>query len=763
MPGSTNASTTDWALIFLTPWSQSTCIAAACLLVCAAATVVYSYRHVPRAAPLIALRLVLMASVFCLVLQPAIQLRVVRRVVDRIAIVVDSSRSMALGCGDHVSRWQRLQQFVARSSAALAALEGAHDVVWFDLAGPIADAAAGDVLPQGDRTDLMAGLEAAHGADGGKPLAGLVLLGDGADNVALVPDANGKLDGAAHRRLMQLGVPVNCIDVTADAPGPYTDLAVVDVRADAFAFVHNTFHINVNLAATGFAKGTGPKTLPVTLKKEGHVLAVREVAWPATTTEVTFQIKPDVVGDFIYTVSVPPQAGEATLVNNAQDFVVQVIRDKIRVLQVSGRPSWDERFLRQYLKDNANTDLVSFFILRTPTDDISVPESELSLIPFPVNKLFTTELTNFDVIIFQNFDFRPYRMAHYLPNIRDAVQDGLGFVMLGGDNSFADGGFLGTAIDDILPVVAADVPMRYGAVAPRLTEAGLRHPITDLSLAGQSRAEVFADLPAWTGTNVLANIAPGAQMLAADAKVLGSDGKPAPLIAAMEAGRGRTLSVATAALWRWQFAPGPGGAVSGRAYQRFWSNALRWLVRDPEHTHVRVVPGKHRVATGDSVDVGVTLLDADYQPIVGAHVQTHLAALHDASTQAGDYVTQDGGMAQIHYTDLPPGAYRLTATANINGLGPSKGAGVFVVDATGAEMRQGAPRPDTFAAIATATGGATLPPQVKSWERLNLIDPEVIQVDRRRNVTLWDNVYVLVGLTSLFAADWFLRRRRGFF
>ena len=146
-----------------------------------------------------------------------------------------------------------------------------------------------------------------------------------------------------------------------------------------------------------------------------------------------FEIRPDELGEFLFQVSFPQIAGHATHSNDSADFVVKVIRDKIRVLQVVGRPSWDERFLRQHLKENPNVDLISFFILRTPSDDPEVSENELSLIPFPADKIFDTELHTFDVVIFQNFDFRPYYMARYLKNIREAVEGGLGFVMLGGD------------------------------------------------------------------------------------------------------------------------------------------------------------------------------------------------------------------------------------------------------------------------------------------------------------------------------------------
>ena len=129
---------------------------------------------------------------------------------------------------------------------------------------------------------------------------------------------------------------------------------------------------------------------------------------------------------------VPVDPEERIVQNNRLDFTLKVIRDRLRVLQVSGHPSWDERFLRQLLKENPSVDLISFFILRTPTDQSGAPSSELSLIPFPTRQLFTEELHTFDIVIFQDFDYLPYNMSHYLGNIRDFVKDaGGGFLMIG--------------------------------------------------------------------------------------------------------------------------------------------------------------------------------------------------------------------------------------------------------------------------------------------------------------------------------------------
>ena len=117
-------------------------------------------------------------------------------------------------------------------------------------------------------------------------------------------------------------------------------------------------------------------------------------------------------------------AGEALASNNQQSFTLKVIRDRVRVLHLAGRPSWDERFLRSMLRRDPNVDLVSFFILRTETDEQPWNRDELSLIPFPTYEIFEEQLHSFDLVIFQNFNYAPYGVEPFLPNVRDYVEEG---------------------------------------------------------------------------------------------------------------------------------------------------------------------------------------------------------------------------------------------------------------------------------------------------------------------------------------------------
>ena len=156
------------------------------------------------------------------------------------------------------------------------------------------------------------------------------------------------------------------------------------VAVDDFAFVRNTVTIEVTLRARGFSD----EEVRLVLRREGAVVASATVRLGAAgTATVPLSFAPDETGTFVFTVAAPVFPGEAVAENNARSFVLRVIRDRVRVLLVAGRPSWDVRFLRGLLKRDPNVDLVSFFILRSNADDAG-PQQDLSLIPFPVAEIF---------------------------------------------------------------------------------------------------------------------------------------------------------------------------------------------------------------------------------------------------------------------------------------------------------------------------------------------------------------------------------------
>ena len=751
-----DATYTDWVLVSLSPLPLSWQIGLIVAVVVAAGVVIRSYRHSKRRWPMLILRVLGALLVIGFLTEPALQTRIVRKIRNRLAIVVDQSTSMTLPGHDQHSREAAVQSFLKESREDLAALSDAHILEFYNLDGPTTSTAL-QKPSIGNNSDLLQALQNVQDASAGQPLAGVVLITDGADLAELKREDPNKLSASVLKELQTLEVPINTISAADVAH--FKDISINRITSDEFAFVHNTMEVEVELVATGL----GQLNVPVSLKRDNDIVSTQEVILtPNQATTVLFKTKPDKIGKFIYTVSIPPVSGEAVSQNNKSSFAVKVIRDKIRVLQVTGRPSWDERFLRQHLKENPNVDLISFFILRTPTDQAAVPEKEMSLIPFPVNKIFNTELHTFDIIILQNFDYRPYPMQRFLPNIRKAVENGLGLVMIGGDQSFADGGYQGTAIDAVLPVALDQGGVLETTEALSLTTAGQSHPITQLLRSPELNAEQWLQLPRWTSINRTGGTLPNATALVVSPSLQDSMGKPLPLISVREVNKGRSLAIASDSMWRWRFNGIRDGGTAERAYHRFWSNALRWLVRDPAHSRVQVLPSKQRYDLGAHADVAFRVLGHDYQPLPAAALRVTLERNGGTSVQVDDLLTDQNGAARLRYSDLSAGAYRVVAEPLDASLALGEDQGVFIVAAQSPELAHGSPRPRLLQTISAATEGHAAHLRADFWEDLKVVDPEVIEVDKRRNTELWDNGWALLLGITLFALDWGLRRRSGY-
>ena len=234
-----------------------------------------------------------------------------------------------------------------------------------------------------------------------------------------------------------------------------------------------------------------------------------------------------------------------------------------------------------------------------------------------------------------------------------------------------------------------------------------------------------------------------------------------PLISVSEVGKGRTMAISSDSMWRWRFADNQDGGASERAYHRFWSNSLRWLVRDPEHARVQVLPTRYRFETDAKAAATVRVLNQKYQPAANRPVRVTLFR-SGSTVQVKDVTTGPNGTSRVEWDRLKPGAYRVQAKTQLASGEAAEGQGVFVIESQTLERMASAPNPPLLKAIAEATGGKAQPLSSGFFDSPNVVAPEVIEVDRRRNTELWDNGWALALMLGLFAGDWALRRRAGY-
>jgi uncharacterized membrane protein len=753
----------EWRLVSLSPfpaWALGL-LALAALAGVALATL--SLRREPRPgrrALLLALRLAAAGALVLLLLEPGRRLMQTTRVKNRLVVLLDRSASMGFPAAPGgQSREEVAKALLRGASGALSELAGRFTVELyaFDKDVQAVDPARlPEVSPAGAATDLAGAIRqaaAGGGAAAGRKLSGVVVLSDGADNAEL----GGGLTPKVKSMLQELKAPVSTIAVGA---GGLKDLAVERVAVDDFAFVRNTVEITATFGVHGF----GPVEIPVVLKREGRIVVSRVLkATGDGSFPVSFSFAPDQTGQFVYTVEAPVYADEAVPTNNSRSFALKVIRDRVRVLMVVGRPSWDVRFLRGLLKQDPNVDLISFFILRTAGDDARVySDGELSLIPFPVRDIFHDQLKTFDLVILQNFAWndRSYsEMPRYVRGMRDYVSEGGALVMIGGENSFGEGHYERTDLQDALPVEPAGRPPSTEPFRARLTEEGRRHPVAAAAPSADASAKAWADMPELDGLHVTRAKA-GTRVLL-DHPFLTVDGANAPVVALGEYGRGRVMAILADSTWLWSFGAAASGGAS-RVYDRFWNNGIRWLVRDPDLTQVKVAAEKAAVEPGEPVAAVVSARLPDYQPAAGAQIELDLVQADQNRVVAqGRSAAGSDGTARLELMPPQPGPYKLVARASREGASLGQGEDAVAVRAAGPELSDAAVRPELLRAIAEASGGTYLEGP-RSWPEIPLVDPETVEVGRRKDLPIWDRWYFLAALAAAVASEWMLRRRWGY-
>jgi hypothetical protein len=582
----------------------------------------------------------------------------------------------------------------------------------------------------------------------------VLLFSDGADNADL---AQG-LSGRPREALLALGVPVSTVAV---GQGALKDLSVDGVKVDEFAFVRNSLTAEVELHGRGF-RG---QTVPVVLRREGQVVGTRpvEFATDDDVKTVSFTFTPDQTGRFVYTVSMPVYPDEAVAENNARSFALKVIRDRVRVLLVAGRPTWDERAMRGILKQDANVELISFYILRSSADQTGVldEQRELSLIPFPRDEIFQKKIGTFDLVVVLNFaqDDPGTSLASYQRDIEAYVRNGGALAYLGGDRSFGDAPSSYTPFDAVLPVTPAG-PADLQPFSPRLTPEGQRHPITLLATGSLGNEEAWAQLPALPGLN-LTRPRPGAVVLL-DHPFTTVDGRSAPLLAIWEFGRGRALALMTDGSWRWNLTAHARGP-SSRAYERFWNNAIRWLVRDPDLTTLSLTAEPASVEPGKPVVAVVVARLPDYQAAASASVTVELKSADDGRVlgQASG-VSGPDGVVRLEFPPPPPGAYLLQGKASLGDKPLGEASDAVAVRAVGPELADVRVNATLLRELARATGGRFFDAPDLSLADVPLAEPPLVEVGRSRDQPLWDRWYWLVGLVAVVGLEWGVRRRFGY-
>jgi len=703
-----------------------------------------SLRDHPKRRLFLAFRAATLVLGFCVATQPSCSRERNERTPGRLAVVVDGSRSMGVGRGDD-ERLARAKRLVARWSGESVARRASVYVVSSD-ARPSDFESIRRLEADGEESRLVDSIQALVREDSREEIGAIVLVSDGADTA--VP----RLD-----RVDLGGVRVHTVAVADERRD--RDDAIIAVRPDARAYLRTPYRITADIRATALAGNT----IPVTLQRAGMTLETKSVTLDSEgLATVEFQVMPERVGRVFHRLVIPTDASDVVPENNGRSVLVRVGRERLRVLLVAGHPTWDVRYLRSFLERDPTNDLISFFILRTETDMLMADPSEMSLIPFPTDELFRQHLASFDLVVFQDFDYGPYRMAAYLPLIAHYVEQGGSFAMVGGEKSLASGGYVGTPIERMLPVTmpggAGSSVISVDRFRPELVDSTELHPIVALAPSRDDNRAFFGRLAPSIGANLLTGVRDGAVALLVHPTLRDAHGGKMPILAVSEHGRGRVLALAIDSSYRWGLATAA-TTGDGSGFERFWDRAVRWLARDPALEPSQVITDRERYGLGARIRVEVLARRPSYEPLAGERVRVAVVDEAGTTTHHEEIALDAEGRAVVSIDGpVRVGVFRIIASLVSDDSQLAEEA--FVVEASGDELADPRPRPELLRRLAELTEGRFIA-SADSAPRLSSFD-----LTRERSLGLvtdqpFRSPFAIGALLALLGAEWVVRRRLG--
>jgi hypothetical protein len=490
----------------------------------AAAAVLAALALVSRG-PLAIARALALALVLAALANPSLVQEEREPVRDIVAVVIDRSLSQTLG--ERAAMTERVRVELLRRFGGLPDVEPR-----FIEAGD----GEGD-----DGTRLFAAL--ANGLADVPPdrLAGVVMVTDGV--VHDIPASAAQLGFRAPLHALVTGTPNE------------RDRQIKLIDAPRFGIVGKDQTIRAQVMERG---GTGSAL--VTVRRDGQPILSRRIA---TGRPFSMPIRIEHGGPNVIEIEAEALPDELTLANNRAVLTIEGIREKLRVLLVSGEPHAGERTWRNLLKSDANVDLVHFTILRPPEKQDGTPINELSLIAFPTRELFQQKIKEFDLIIFDRYANQSVLPSTYFDNIVRYVREG-GAVMVAAGPEFAGGTSLArTRLSPVIPGTP-DGRVFEEAYKARVTSGGRRHPVTR-DLPGAE-----ANPPAWGEWLRLV----GAQIRTGATVMSGVGDQPLLVLAREEKGRVALLLSDHAWLWA-------RGYREGGPHLDLLRRLAHWLMKEP--------------------------------------------------------------------------------------------------------------------------------------------------------------------------------------
>lgn len=584
----------------------------------------------------------------------------------------------------------------------------------------------------------------------GRPLAGVVMLSDGADT-----ESSGRVEWS-HGSL-----PVYTIGIGSAASTPDREVvgvAVGDPRLDA---------ATVDLRVTAVSRGFNKDPLQLRLLADGRVIETRRLTPVAdgSPIDATFTVPPNSVSATVYTAEIDADR-ERIAENNRRSVLVNPAGRKRRVIAIFGAPGFDHSFLARALAADSGLELD--MIVRKGRNDTgqetffvqaggSRAASLTSGFPSTREALFA-----YDALLVANVEADFFTRAQ-LQMMADFVSERGGGLLVFGGRSFAQRGLMGTPIEEVLPVELNDrrgglarasldvdsAPKHHGVT---LTVDGENHAIMRLGATADDTRRAWAAMPALASAAALGGPRPGATVLAVTST---GGGVVVPLVAVQRYGRGRSMLFAGEATWRWRMLM----PATDRSYEYFWRQALRWLsIAAPDPVDVSV---PEAAEIGDTVTLGAEVRDAAFKAVADATVTTMLTTpgggLQSLTTQRDASAV---GRFSAAFRPEQPGLYRFRAEAQRGSTGLGSSERWFHVGGADREFADPRLNEGVLRRLAHASGGRYVEAG-EAGQVVDLLASAAPAAALPEPHDVWHAPWAIGLLIALLSTEWILRRLWG--
>jgi uncharacterized membrane protein len=700
---------------------------------------------------LLALRILTIIIVVLLLFKPVFSYY--KDLTERPALIflIDSSSSMSIADdATGVTRFNQARHQIEGWWEQLEKDFNLHLIEFSERARPLED--AGDMLalvPDGKATSLSRALVAAAKKLPRKDMEAVILVSDGIHNSA------GKPEEVA----LRMGVPVHTVAVGASLKSDvsYRDIQVIGLDCPDRLMLNNKARITASVEAVGLAG----RVVTVILEDDGEPLEERELTLDEVEgpQEVEFEIRPTVEGRHTYTVRVPPVPEEKIEENNQRSAVALVVEPGIRVLYLEGtlRAEYGALVQRFLSKD---PDVEFCALLQTRTN-VFLKRSNIEGLELDTIPSDQETVDGFDVFIIGDLD-ASYLRPEQQQLIVQRIRDGAGLVMLGGYHSLGPGGYAGTPLGEVLPVLLGDreVGQVTDPFLPTLTPDGAQHPIF-ANIADffptESGAPKEEGLPPLLGSTRVGPQRPGATVLA----TCPLEASEMPVLAVQPLDNGRTAVFCGDTTRNWQ--QGPRALDQDSPFLQFWGQTVRWLAgRSTEVTTEASIVGstdKGYYEPEEIITIAAVVRDEQGEGTDEATVEAKIrgpAGRPDRVELA--VVPGPGGHYSGTYEPKSAGAYEVEIEARLGELTLSADKIAVEVGRPNLEFEKLDLDEKTLARIAANTGGRS----VHISTAAHLID-QLDRTQRKDRIAMerplfWPPAFWLL-FVGLLTTEWILRRR----